>query len=111
MKEQLVTFEVAKLAKEKRFNTDTDSIYKKDGILYNVLEEGFLAPSQNLLQKWLREVHKIYVTILPWKDHQDDVNDDYRFRPMIVGLKTFGEYKTWEEALEVGLQEGLQLIK
>jgi hypothetical protein len=50
------------------------------------------------------------LTILPWKDHEAAVNDKHKFRPMVVSVKTYGEYKTWEEALEVGLLEALKLI-
>jgi len=68
------------------------------------------APTQSLLQKWLREVHELLLIILPWKDHEAAVNDKHKFRPMVVSVKTYGEYKTWEEALEVGLLEALKLI-
>ena len=97
MKEQLVTFETAKLAKEKNFdigvnqsyviykksyNYDDDSSHRESykvndieinshyhvnnykGIdLSNELYEAYSAPTQSLLQKWLREVHNIFVEV------------------------------------------------
>jgi len=68
------------------------------------------APTQSLLQKWLREKYNILLTVLPWKDHGADVNDKYTFRPMIVKIKTWEEFPTYEKALEKGLQEALKLI-
>ena len=77
--------------------------------------ETFSAPTQSILQKWLREVHDIHVTILPWKDHngneEEYENKIYKFRPMIINNKTFDQYDTWEQALEIGLQESLKLIE
>lgn len=125
MEEQIIGFITAKLAKEKGFDLE---VYKKWANYYegeplnkwklidepsDIVGISFMewkAPTQSLLQKWLREEHNILVVSLPWKDHQADINDSYEFRPMIVGKKTFDCYKTYEEALEKGLQEALKLI-
>jgi len=71
MKEQLVIFETARLAKEKGFNEETLYYFRsehslgKNVITYrtntqmNVWEdtqEKWSAPTQALLQKWLREM-------------------------------------------------------
>jgi hypothetical protein len=124
MKEQLISFETAKLAKDKGFDVKTDNWYRYDDILYGrnakrgglvpPISQGIgrcLAPTQSLLQKWLREECNIFVTILPWKDHGADVNDPITFMPMISRVRAFGEFLTWEQALEVGLQEALKLIE
>ncbi len=137
MEDQLISFETALLALEKNFDElclDTYNIQTKKLIgRYKIdyedivdeesfkeefevknstlnLEYAIAVPTQSLLQKWLREKHNIYLISIPWKDHQADVNDKYKFRPMIVGRKTFKEYSTYEEALEKGLQEALKLI-
>jgi hypothetical protein len=138
MEEQLVSFETAKLAKEKGFyemckdgyilKEDNEAEfhegwwlwlndnYKKyitevsetnDWKLYGV-------PTQSLLQKWLRDEHKLVVLC----DFEDDVNSQW-------GVSVFGDYevhkkfnlffgglyKTYEEALEEGLYQALLLIK
>lgn len=55
-----------------------------------------------LLQKWLREVHKIHIHINcygdnVWSFHIPNIGGDSPFH-------------TYEEALEIGLQEALKLI-
>ena len=107
MKEQLITFETAKLAKEKGFTIGVDLI------LYLYLEKGFYigAPTQSLLQKWLREQHNLEVISM----HADDfVWWKVKVRRLSkVGaelIKTEMEFNTYEEALEKGLQEALKLI-
>lgn len=123
MRDELISFETAVLAKEKGYSLPitkySEKYYNKEGKFQEVsykstvnLDNGELeCPSQSLLQRWLREVHGILVISIPWKDHGDDVNDAYRFRPMIVSIKTWEEFSTYELALEKGLQEGLKLIK
>ena len=98
MKEQLITFETAKLAKEKGFT---------------ILEKGFYigAPTQSLLQKWLREKHNLEVISM----HADDfVWWKVKVRRLSkVGaeiIKTEMEFNTYEEALESGLHQALKLI-
>ena len=71
----------------------------------------FNAPTQSLLQKWLREVHKIdlWYGILdnPNRYHVEDIvciDTNYRISGINKGSKTY------EEALELGLQEALNFI-
>lgn len=66
------------------------------------------APTQSLLQKWLRETHRIYVLAdmgitrnYHWKYFTD--SDSFVYPK--------GNFKTYEEALEKGLQEALKLIQ
>ena len=70
-----------------------------------------LAPTQSLLQKWLREVHKISIKI-------DDyyTNSRVRFDYNICELGSqednpVGIFETYEEALETGLYQALKQIK
>lgn len=124
MEEQLVSFEVAKLAKEKGFHQyegvyffskDGDKridYYKKN---YNKASILIAKPTQSLLQKWLREVHKIYVTAMP---HEDNLFFKYNTRITDKSFHTGGtrlvqfdfEFGDYELALEKGLQEALKLI-
>jgi len=82
MKEQLITFETAKLAKEKGFDkksgrawyTDTTlaghdptKLQESLGMLHywNADSNIYEACTQSLLQKWLREKHGIFIFVEP----------------------------------------------
>jgi len=127
MKEELITFETAKLAKEKGFNGKCYKMcdpmgniihdtYTDYGVNYNSNEgkhkDMYSLPNQSLLQKWLREKHKIHVVA--------DVNDTLswvytiqmlykaKYKTQVIANNS---YKTYEAALEEGLQKALKLIK
>ena len=114
-KEKLISFKTAKLAKEKGFIFKCNKIYLIHGDLHvNELISDkifFQAPTQSLLQKWLREVHEISIKI-------DDycTNSRVRFDYNVCELGSqednpVGIFENYEEALEIGLQEALKLIK
>lgn len=86
MKEQLVSIETARVAKEKGFNEpvllaykdgvledDTrtgeyclhDMWYKANGVIITKFKEVIAAPTQSFLLKWLREKHNIDIVIIP----------------------------------------------
>ena len=57
--EEIYTYEVAKLAKEKGFDVPTAKNYRhQNGATCN-------APTQSLLQRWLREEKNIDIAIVP----------------------------------------------
>ncbi len=110
MKEELITFETAKIAKEKSYKNYNCKKYDQDGNepISGYVFESISAPTQSLLQKWLREVHCLELIIssnligygyiiYDRKNHKNITNTDV--------------YQKYEETLEVGLQEGLKLIK
>ncbi len=131
MEEQKVSFETAKLAKEKGFDINVNyfiSQYNKDGgIVFSESVESdnynssnwnsdtrvsiFSRPTQSLLQKWLREVNRLFVE--PQMYIEEGV---YKFKYLVksdfeydlIVLKEKGDFPTWEKALEEGLQEGLK---
>jgi len=134
MKEQLITFETAKLAKEKGFDIPIQHTVNKQNLVYSEYSKDLVkmidtnvvdnwndpkfieicsAPTQSLLQKWLREVHKInLVPDCMWiKGGYEctgyDLNNENK---EIISLTKYGKYPTYEEALEAGLQEALKLI-
>lgn len=131
MQEALVTFPTAKLAKEKGFKWGTSKGYCEDGILtvsqyaskcYNDSEDyptKYSAPTQSLLQKWLREVHNLhlYIDTTPSFEQMESHKSKYKISikvPFSPFKWTTGRYylgNTYEEALEIGLQEALKLIK
>lgn len=102
MEEQLISFETAKLAKEKGCNLEncTCGGYP-DCICYDK------RISQSLLAKWLREKHNIH--LIAYKN----INiDGYDWCYITTdGITNINSYKTYEEAYEIGLQEALKLIK
>lgn len=124
MEDQLITFETAKLAKEKEFREEViyyyfhQALYKDSLLNYNIPNASYnnpniySAPTQSLLQKWLREVHYFHIDILAIANA-----DAYIFK--IIDLKTrkklyFGEdhikYSTFEDCLETGLIKTLKTI-
>ena len=130
MKEELITFETAKLAKEKGFAiTSTPYFFNKKGeeiidYYYENRNKNALLinrHTQSLLQKWLRDIHSIYILPMPWNDttrfYFDVVVLEIQEYPIEIDFEQYSdnmqciEVKTYEEALEVGLVEALKLIK
>jgi len=134
MKEELITLDTAKLAKEKGFDITTKSFYgcdnpssgiepnklitielKKEGVVQS--QEGtyvYNAPTQSLLQKWIREVHNIHIIIGIF--YFIDSNTTGYNVEEIVELDTYiiichNPTVTYEESLELGLQRALRLIE
>ena len=122
MTDQLISFETAKLAKEKGFNLNfPTAVYIEEGDLWisqNLLNERitgkpfpkilFTAPTQSLLQKWLREVQKTDIII----NVTSTTNEYWSSIPNFIrGTLKSDCFKTYEEALEQGLIEALKLIK
>lgn len=129
MKEQLISFETAKLAKERGFDLAVnnyfiimdDNIIEDNGdgdieyicLNHNKYDNYYSRPTQSLLQKWLREVHNIHIEISVGNDIEYGVIYGKAESPEwirdIEGIDVIF-YKTYEEALEAGLQEALKLI-
>ena len=139
MTEQLISFETAKLAKERGFDEEcfnhyvknnkypkpfglednyyvTKVVYKKNSCLpyktpspYSEIQE-CTAPTQSLLQKWLREKHNIHFVIMNgW--YPESKNIFFEIKMYIHNWMQVGTlYTTYEEALEKGLQEALKLV-
>jgi len=136
MKEQLITFETAKLAKEKGFNeycpysgyydpgyydkyakrilsksnkVQLDFSQQRSHSTEHRMKRLILAPTQSLLQKWLREKKNQHIVVEPEKMtdrfYGQTWNSDTRIR-IDIQLK-----ETYEELLEKALFEALKLIK
>ena len=125
MEDTRITFETAKLAKEKRFPQEPNRRkvpyynYKGEfnGDVTDFLRkylreedtsdvESVSAPTQSMLAKWLREKHNIH--LIAYKNINID-GYDWCFITT-DGITNINSYKTYEEALEVGLQEALNFI-
>lgn len=145
MTEQLITFETAKSAKEKGWHVSKygtvywDKAYylcEEDNYFFSDKEIGDLilensgsisngaliadAPTQSLLQRWLREVYYIDVNVICLKhktyfykifNHYSECDNselvECKLRQVNVVKDTFVKY---ENALEAGLHEALKLI-
>jgi hypothetical protein len=153
MEEQLITFETAKLAKEKGFKEKVLLYYSSLKHIQDHTENNgwgyfggcdfnnhkgyrgdkkkklfpyYSAPTQSLLQKWLREEHKIEVqprlitslsaslmrsigkkvenynwSIITGINNEEKMFEDFNSKT---------SYIRYEDALEAGLQEALKLI-
>lgn len=130
MEEKLITFPTAQLAREKGFSEMTGSFYeilKGEPVLtnrmwdkWNEYDGTFSASTQHLLARWLRETHKILVYLI-WYD--DELTEPrwsiyvHVKEPLKLGKirwnhqRYCGGNKNYEDGLELGLLEGLKLIK
>lgn len=121
MQEQLISFETAKLAKEKGIDVKSRYYYTEEGIrkdssstaLNWYSDDGYCyCPTQSLLRKRLREIHNVDMII---KTLTGDVKGvkNYAADVYIFGTRTYvkcSRKDSWEEALEIGLQEAHKLI-
>ena len=122
MKEQLISFETAKLAKERGFNIYQPTQYSSavnPTTEYNYTEnqcklfnDTYYAPTQNLLQKWLREEHHLIVIVAYQYEHDSTPYGYwvYKENNSLPLNQWIHDLHTYEEALEKGLQEALKLI-
>lgn len=136
MQEQIILFKTARLAKEKGFFEWSPKRYKDGKLTYSPClkyaktglvkpdQNQIFAPTQSILQKWLREKHNIhieinsittltngYYIILRGIGFELNLDNDSQgnYYPILenLGYKVFSSY---EEALEAGLFEALKLI-
>lgn len=132
MQEELISFDTAKLAKEKGLisGLKCTHIYC---IGYNVIPEDktllshdyirssvenqfhlALAPTQSLLQKWLREIYNIHIIVYIMENSDGSIYYDFGLKQVVNWLTNKSskprEFLTYEEALEIGLQEALKLV-
>ena len=98
--EEICTYEVAKLAKEKGFDVPTAKNYRhKNGTTCN-------APIQSQLQKWLREEKGLHITV-PF----DNNEFWWQIKNLANGDSEYGEalgFDTYELALEDALKYALE---
>jgi len=129
MTEELVTLETAKLLKEKGFKEDVFTFYEVDCVEgdmilsetydesenFNEKNDCLSAPTQSLAQKWLRETKNIHICVYNcacgygYEISKAD-NGTHITSSVYEGTNDGGEWDTYEEVLETGLQEALKLI-
>lgn len=124
MKNELVTFSTAKLAKDAGFDEPCENGFNNAGKeFYNSLRFRnsklnstlFGRPTQSLLARWLREKHGIHVE--PGKYQKDSYCCLVFFYPENVDMPSYifdeddGFFATYELALEAGLEKALTYLK
>lgn len=131
MNDTLVSFNTAKLAKEKGFDLLCDNVCFEDGThrklnYYEGDGDGYekntsiseydeyvcTKPTQSLLQKWFREHHNIDIISIPvrWTGHEEIAYWTYAIKSIQPVGKELYKYNTYEEALEIGLEKALNII-
>lgn len=133
MKEQLISFETAKLAKNKGFNIPVANCYNENGEIGDLEYHNFLlnfnsssqiagsntnlysAPTQSLLQKWLREVYKEDIFVIQSEHKYYPINNgvglDMETFTLLLTQYDWVRFNAYEEALEHGLLVCLQRLK
>ena len=129
--EDYVSFETAKLLKEKGFDEATNRYYNaqccqirtvsdtfmwhwnNEEFMKRVLMEGAIAiPTLQMAMKWLREVHSLYIDIVTSFSQEGICYTFSCFNTMdlIQGTKgtSYHEYQTYEEACEAGIRYTLE---
>lgn len=119
MEEKLISFETARLANEKGFDIWCRDAYfsheflgmASDIPVGTIIKDTFGAPTQTLLQKWLRCVNEIDVIVLPVRFTGYLEIGYYTYA--VKGIQPVKNYRfdTYELALESALAEGLNLIE
>lgn len=124
--EDYVSFEIAKLLKEKGFNWSTDKQYNLDKIVaeYNITDrsrhpEKYLdAPTIQMVMKWLREVHHYYIQVMldSWAcgGHMGYYvviqKTDSNFEMMLQDDIDEVFYQTYEESCEAAIKYCLEKL-
>ena len=133
IEEQFASFDTAKMLKEAGFDVPCRGVYVTDRTGYYEFreydnkqtaddlwwntEDGFqyeyLAPTQALAARWLREVYNVAI----YSVYDDDMEqwfyvvDAFTKNPVINGFQSGSEYDDYESAFEDGLREAIKLIK
>ena len=125
VKEAYVSFEVAKLLKDKGFLkgvalriTQNLSFYDNIGLTYNLNKwydsliqdkiNFVVAPTHQMAMAWLREVHKVNIEI-----HYNRFGENYKYliiyKPEVLDdIISLGVFYYYEEAVEAALKYSLE---
>ena len=130
--EDYISFETAKLLKEKGFDENVDSLYKMDSefskstlcinyndptfrllSMHNIPENTVSAPTLQMAMKWLREIHQIFIHIQRCKkfkffftiENMNISGENYEY--LLGHFKEF-ERNTYEETCEAAIKYCLE---
>ena len=112
--EDYVSFETAKLLKEKGFNEGCRQYWYRGNLVFsrseiwnreldNYEDEGWTAPTLQMAMKWLREVHTIIIEL-----HHQHRKEWYAMvsseNPLGIGVYTTSTFNTYEESCEAAIK-------
>lgn len=102
--EDYVSFETAKLLKEKGFDVNCYTHYSSDGqnVYYNYQtpSDGINMPTLQMAMKWLRETYNIILWVEP---HEGKYDIHYYQGPYHPKWRGVG-YDKWEDACNAGIK-------
>jgi len=111
--EDHVSFEVAKLLKEKGFNEYTATVYNQNGsfmpngAIEDTYQTFYSAPTLQMAMKWLREVHNIFIEI-----SVDEILKDegYQWALYYNSTKEIRPYSGWGDSYEEACEAAIQYV-
>lgn len=128
MHEDYVSYEVAKLLKEKKFHWNCHVCYDPRGESKELLvQEGisnvcysvvYAAPTLYMAQKWLRETYAIYIVVKPHYSEKYEIvefeYEIYSYDGMVIDksapIKSEEYYEFFTECMDNAILEALKLI-
>ena len=106
-----VNFELAKLLKEKGFDTPIRNAWYIGEVAYwkipkNHNDSNVKVSAQTIADvvMWMHEKHGIWIAVVRFKDHASDNNEEHTFRHTFL----FKEYKSPTEAYEGAIEYTLK---
>ena len=124
IKEQYVSFETAKLTKEKGFDERCNYVYDKNKTLQMIRNQSYeefdkrdkysiLCPTQSLLARWLREKYDLSVEVLSTASGFAWCVCKAHDGTCIVSFEDYDEDipDNYETSMEIALQKALKFIK
>lgn len=112
--EDYVSFEIAKLLKEKEFDGKSCVYYNEFGEIMPIkhISSYIECPTQQMARKWLIRKYRLYVNVVPsvegcywtekWHSYVEDLNKRYPFGKFI------GTFNSPEEAAETAIKYCLE---
>ena len=110
--EEICTYEVCKLAKERGF--PLRKVIKQDGraFFYELPQshpdwancDAWYLPTQSLLQRWLREEKGIMIEITIWMQSDGSWRYRYKIQTKEEIISSWNDYNSYELALEDALK-------
>jgi len=114
--EDYVSFEVAKLLKEKGFDERCYKKYNSNGDLFDSTEftYGPKAPTIQMAMKWLREIYDLHIIAYPWRANKEERATHWCCQVYksfnLLGYEKYTNEtpKSYEEACEAAIKYSLE---
>lgn len=108
--EDYVSYEVAKLLKEKGFDEYSVMVYNQNGsfmpngAIEDTYQSFYFAPTHQMAMKWLREVHNLHIVVF----HYDNLAFPYIWYIFAHNKDKPHKANSYEEAVEAALKYTLE---